>query len=359
MNELLRKLLFLPEQASSVAYEIDLLHYSVIGVTFVGWAFLTILGNYFLFRYRRRHEGQATTNVRPPLWFELTLLSGLLTLFLVWWAVGFVQFSRLRTPPDDAMEIYVTGQQWMWKFGYPNGRSDITELTVPLGRPVKLLLTSRDVIHSFFVPAFRIKQDAVPGRYNTVWFTATLTGSFDIFCTEYCGLWHSGMAARVRVLSPEDYDRWLEDTEPSGAEASVGAALAVGGAPAETPKAPDGQRIGAGTGMAAYGEELAARYGCLGCHTLDGRRHLGPSWRDAFGRDVTLADGRIIRADEAYMTRSMMDPNAELVQGFAPIMPSYLGILRPGEVGALLELIKSLEGPPETPPLIPPLGGGG
>jgi cytochrome c oxidase subunit II len=357
MNELLRRLLMLPEQASSVAREVDQLHYVVIGVTFVGWAVLTLLGNYFLFRYRRRYEGQPTARVHPPLWIELGIAGGLLAMFIGWWVVGFLQFTRMREVPKDALEVYVTGKQWMWKFAYPSGRSDINELTVPIGRPVKLLMTSRDVIHSFYVPAFRLKQDVLPGRYVTLWFEATLQGEFEVFCTEYCGLWHSRMTSRVRVVSADEFDRWLEASDPVAADRASSASSAIGGPPATTPVSLDPSRTGSQNAMAKTGEQVALRYGCLGCHTLDGRPHIGPSFRAAFGRDVALVTGTLVRADESYLTRSMMDPAVEIVRGYQPVMPSYLGLLQPAEVGALVELIKSLRNPPAEAPLIPPWPG--
>ncbi len=347
MNELLRDLLFLPEQASTVAREIDLLHYAVIGVTMVGWLAVSLATAYFLLKYRRRHEGQRTHSVHASARLEAALVLGLLALFLAWWFVGAAQFVKLREPPAGAMPIYVTGKQWMWKFAYPDGRSAVSVLTVPVGRPVKLLMTSRDVIHSFYVPAFRIKHDVLPGRYTTVWFEVEKAGTYDIFCTEYCGLLHSNMLGRVVALAPEAYDAWLESTQPHPP------------GPAPAPGTPEivASATGTSTALAVRGREVAARFGCLGCHTLDGRPHIGPSWAGVFAADVELEGGKRRRVDEEYLTRSMMDPRAELRAGFSPVMPSYQGLLPPAETAALVELIKSLEHAEEPRPLIPPWTG--
>jgi cytochrome c oxidase subunit 2 len=231
------------------------------------------------------------------------------------------------------MVVYVTAKQWMWKFTYLDGRASMDTLTVPVGRPVELMMTSRDVIHSFYVPAFRLKHDVVPGRYYAMWFEATMPGTYDIDCAEYCGLDHSRMLGTVRVLDAADYAAWLESTTP-----------------------------GPETDLVARGRDVATRRACVACHTLDGQRHIGPSWVALYGSTVALRDGRRIVADETYLTRSMMDPSAEVVDGYQPVMPSYRGILDQPEVAALVELIKSLRDAPVAPsvtlPRVAPLGSG-
>lgn len=319
MNDLLRRLLFLPPQASSAARHIDYLHYAVIGATMAGASGVFMLALYFMIRYRRRGLSEVTPRVRMPVILEAALIGGTLALFLLFWVVGYRQYVRLETPPGDAIEVYVTGKQWMWKFAYPNGRQSLGVLTVPLGRPVRLIMTSRDVIHSFFVPAFRLKQDVLPGRYVSLWFTATEPGTWDVFCAEYCGLSHSRMRASVHVVSAADYAQWLDTAEPGD-----GVAIEASGEHAETR-------------MARYGHEVAIRRGCLACHTVDGQRHIGPSWRGLFGAMVPLADGRSVVADESYLTRSMMDPTVDVVSSFAPVMPTYLGVLEAPEAAALVE----------------------
>jgi cytochrome c oxidase subunit 2 len=253
---------------------------------------------------------------RISIWIEVSLIGGLLVTFLVFWVIGFRQFVHLRTPPRNAMDVYVVGKQWMWTFAYPDGNATNSELVVPVGRPVRLVMTSRDVIHSFFIPAFRVKQDVLPSRVTTLWFEATQTGEFDIFCTEYCGTEHSMMRGRVRVLDEGAYARWAQDRA----------------------RGPD---------LAAYGERVAAERGCLRCHTVDGTPHLGPTWAGVYDSVVTMANGSRLRADEAYLTESMMDPARHVRSGFAAIMPSYLGLLDAGEVAALVHYIRSLPPHPE------------
>jgi cytochrome c oxidase subunit 2 len=335
VNELVRKLLYLPEQASSVALAVDSLHYAVIGVTMAGSTVVFVAALWFTIRYRRRPGQGLTPLVRAPLWLECLVIVGLFGLFLLFWVIGFRQYVRLQTPPDGAAVVYVTAKQWMWKFAHPGGRNEIGTLVVPAGRPVKLVMTSRDVIHSFYVPAFRVKQDVVPGRYTTVWFEATAPGRYPIYCAEYCGVGHSKMWGDVVALSPEDYEAWEEGAEPEG--------------PVSAP--------GIHESLAARGVEVAARRGCLACHTLDGQVHVGPSWKGAWNTPRRLADGTTVVADEAYLTRSMMEPAAQLVAGYPAVMPPYQGLLEPAEVGALLELIRSLRpDQPEAPGVaVPPL----
>ncbi|HEX8107154.1 MAG TPA: hypothetical protein VF516_05465 [Kofleriaceae bacterium] len=194
MNELLRRVLHLPAQSSSVARDIDALHYTVILATMAGVTLAAVIAGVFLVRYRRRTPvAPLTPRITVPLWFEVVVYGGLLILFCAWWVVGFAQYRDIETAPADAMPIYVTAKQWMWKFAYPDGPTSQDALIVPVGRPVKLILTSRDVIHSFYVPEFRLKQDVVPGRAETLWFEATAPGSYDVLCAQYCGLRHSLM----------------------------------------------------------------------------------------------------------------------------------------------------------------------
>jgi cytochrome c oxidase subunit 2 len=343
MNELMRRLLSLPEQASSFAKDVDHLHYFVIGTTMVGWAVATVILFAFLIIFRRRSEGQKTRRIRASLLFETMVIGGLLTLFIVWWLIGFDQFMGLRSPPKDALEVYVTAKQWMWKFAHPDGRESLGILTVPTGRPVKLLLTSRDVIHSFSVPSFRVKQDAVPGRYTSLWFEAVKPGSYQVLCAEYCGLQHSKMWGSVVALSPRDYELWLAESIPGGAVSRM------------APPPPQGREIGEPglralaheappplTPMVEMGRDVGIRYGCFGCHTVDGRAHIGPTWLGLYRSRVLLSDGRHVLADEAYLTESMMDPLAKVVQGFNPVMPTFQGLLSAPEAAALVEFIKSL-----------------
>ena len=328
MNELLRRLLGLPEQASSIAYGIDVLHYVVITISVLGAAGIAIAVAILLFRFRvRRGPAPPHRHPRAPAWIEAVVIGGLLAMFLVFWIVGFRQFARIRTPPPDAIDVYVVGKQWMWTFAYPDGTATIDDLYVPVGRPVRLLLTSRDVIHSFYVPAFRIKQDVLPGRTTVAWFEATRAGPHQLLCTEYCGLEHSMMRGRVIALPAAAWARWAEGRP----------------APAQD--------------LASAGGRIAAERGCLRCHTVDGAPHLGPTWAGVYGADVPLEGGGTIRADEAYLTESMMDPERRLHAGYQPIMPPYRGLLDGAEVAALVEYIRSLpaRAAPTSPPPAAPL----
>jgi cytochrome c oxidase subunit 2 len=346
VNDLLRRMLFLPPQASSVAAEIDHLHYFIIFVTMAGAAAVTALAVVFTIKYRSP-AGAPIERERPAprasLKVELGLVVGLLGLFCLWWLIGFAQYVRIETPPADTLDIYVTAKQWMWKFSYPDGQSSIGVVTVPAGRPVKLLLGSRDVIHSFYVPDFRVKQDAVPGRTTALWFDVKQPGTHQILCAEYCGTGHSVMRGQVVALAADDYRRWLERGQlpPSlsageqAEEPRMGRAeMQSVGARGETPR-----------DLAGLGEQVAARQGCLRCHTLDGSPHIGPSFAGLYRARVPLVTGGDIVADEAFLTESMMDPLARLHRGYAPVMPSYHGLLEPAEVGGLIALMKSLAPP--------------
>jgi cytochrome c oxidase subunit 2 len=324
VNELFQTLLHLPEQSSSLAYELDVFHYIVITVSVLGAAGVALAVLVFLFRFRERPGRTDRPHVaRIPLSVELGAIGGLLALFFVFWIIGYRQFVRLRTPPAGALEVYVVAKQWMWSFAYPDGGATIHDLYVPAGRPVKLVMTSRDVIHSFFVPDFRIKQDVVPGQMTTTWFEALRPGEYEILCTEYCGAQHSYMRGRVIVLDDADYARWAE-------------------------------RRGPEHDLASYGERIAAERGCLRCHTVDGTPHLGPTWAGVYGATIPLANGDEIVVDEAYLTESMMDPQAKVRAGFATIMPSYRGLIAGADVAAIVEYIRSLADrplDPQAPPI--------
>lgn len=337
MNPLLCRLLDLPPEASTYAPDIDLLHFWVIGTTMVGATFVFLLALYFLLRYRRRPGRELAPYVTTPLRTELSIVAALQILFLVFWVIGVLQYNHLMTPPDGATPIYVTAKQWMWKFSYPDGRASMDVLTVPVNRKIKLVMTSRDVIHSFYVPAFRLKHDVVPGRYYTAWFEAKTPGTYDLECAEYCGLDHSRMLGKIQVLSADEYRRWLEAHPVQELHA------------ADTPAERTGVTGDETTDLADEGRAVAARRGCLNCHTLDGQPHIGPTWAGLLGSSVKLTDGSTVVADEAYLTRSMMDPMVQIVDGFKPVMPTYRGILAQPEVAALLELMKVLERRPYRP----------
>lgn len=344
MNEILRRILFLPPQSSSLSRDIDTLHYFVIGATMGGAFLVTIVGAWFLIRYRQRGpvaaEKPLAATEAPPLphgrmlALEMGIVVGLLSMFVLFWSTGFSQFVRIRKAPENSMEIYVTAKQWMWKFAYPEGGATAADLYVPAEQPIKLVMTSRDVIHSFYVPEFRLKQDVVPGRFTTMWFEARAPGVYPILCTEYCGTGHSTMRGRVIALSSESWSAWQEAR-----------------AFRELPDQPEDRPVESQSPMplAEAGRRVAVQQGCLRCHSVDGTPHIGPTWAGLYGSRVILENGESVIASGGYLTESMMDPLAKLHRGFEPVMPSYQGFLSVGETGALVEYIKSLSDVPEAP----------
>jgi cytochrome c oxidase subunit II len=328
MNELLRRMLFLPEQASDYAREVDHLHYFVIIVTMIAATGVFATALFFFVRYRRRSDTDATPRVEPRAIHEVFFVGVPLATFLLWFAIGYPQYVTLSSPPKDALDVYVQGKKWMWKFAYPGGPNAIDTLRVPEGRPVRLLITSRDVIHSFFVPALRVKMDALPGRYTQTWFTATKPGHYEIFCAEYCGLGHSAMMGELIVMPQAEFDQWMADQRKGIAQAQ------------DSP--PDGARVMPASNIVEEGRRAAAQQGCLKCHSVDGTQHIGPTWANLYMRAEKLQTGKSVVADEGYLTKSMMDPAADLVAGYQNVMPTYLGKLPPPEAAAIVEYIKSL-----------------
>lgn len=301
-----------PPQASTYAAREDALFFFLLLVSAFFAALIFFLVIFFAVRYRRRSPTERARVIREPLALELawTLIPlGINVIAFVWGAQLFFFAAR---PPAASIEIAVVGKQWMWKFQHPEGRSEINELHVPEGRPIKLTMTSQDAIHSLFVPAFRIKKDAVPGRYTVAWFEATRTGDYHLFCTQYCGALHAHMIGRVTVMNPVAYQQWL-------------------GGPA-VPAVP----------MAEAGRLLFQQRGCITCHRPDGKG-LGPSLLGVFGQPVHLQDGRIVKADESYIRESVLLPQAKIVAGYPPVMPSFKGQI--GEEGLLqiIAYIKSLK----------------
>jgi cytochrome c oxidase subunit 2 len=231
--------------------------------------------------------------------------------FFYWGASIYLDLERT---PADAYEINVVGRQWMWDVRHPNGRREFDELHVPVNQPIRLVLSSEDVIHSFFVPSFRIKQDVVPGKIVSLWFNATKAGSYRLFCTQFCGTKHEEMGGQVVVMSPEDYAQWLERGNISGSAAT-------------------------------RGRELYTRYGCNGCHDQPSFIHA-PSLANVYQQRVPLQDGRIVRADDQYLRDSILQPEKDIVAGYQPIMPSFQGVIPEGDLLELLSYLRSLSPPP-------------
>jgi len=327
MNDLMRRMLWLPEQASTFATSVDHLHYFVITVTMLISVVVGLMAFAFFFKYRERRPNQSTPMVIPSIRFEIVVIGVPLFFFLLWFVQGYKDYIWYTSPPSNAMDVYVMGKKWMWKFSYPDGPNAIGTIHVPANRPVRLLMTSRDVIHSFYVPDFRIKQDVLPGRYTETWFEATKPGRYQILCAEYCGTWHSQMWGEVVVMAPAEFDSWL-----AAQKAGLSKRVDTGG--------DDGGDFRGS--IVEYGKRVAMAQGCVKCHSLDGEPHIGPTWLDLYHRRETLENGQQIVADEAYLTDSMIDPRGKIVRGYKPVMPTYKGRLSAPEAAALVEFIKSL-----------------
>jgi cytochrome c oxidase subunit 2 len=316
LPEVVRRALYLPPEATPTARQVDLLHATIIGLTFAGVLVLSSLTFYYLARYRRKGPPSPTTHVQASKARELGTAAAIGFFFIALWFVGYRQYISIEEPPADAMVVYVTAKQWMWTFAYPDGTRTRDVLVVPEHRAVMLIMTSRDVIHSFYVPAFRIKQDVIPGRFVTAWIDHAEPGAYPLRCAEFCGLSHSRMLGEVRVVDADEYARFLRDgTRDEDLAAS----------------------------LVERGREVASEKGCFACHTIDGQKHIGPTWSRLYGSSVVLRDGRTMIADPAYLTRSMMEPATDIVAGFQNVMPSYAGRLDPAESAALVEFIRSLE----------------
>lgn len=303
---------WLPSRASSAAGDVDRVFNLIFGISLFFFLLVVFLMCLFVLRYRKRRDEflDRAPNHNTPIEILWTVIPLLLVVLIFW--QGFKVFLDMATPPQNAYEIQVTGQKWKWLFTYPSGYVD-EKLHVPVGRPVRLVLSSEDVIHSFFVPEFRVKRDAVPGRYTKTWFEATRPGEYDIFCAEYCGTSHSDMHSTVVVHPPGDFEKWL-----------AGAADFLSKLP-----------------PAEAGGKLFGSRGCAQCHSVDGRAGIGPTLKDLFGHPVPLRGGGNVVADENYIRESILEPQAKVVAGFEPVMPTYKGRLKDKEIGAIIEYLKS------------------
>jgi cytochrome c oxidase subunit 2 len=298
-----------PPEASKIAPEMDALYFFMVLVSLVGLTFVILLVTSFSILYSKRRNPVAT-QVEGSTLLEATWTIIPLGLFLIMFVWGALIYFRVYTPPANAMNIYVVGKQWMWKAEHPGGQHEIDSLHVPTGRAVQLTLISQDVFHSFSIPAFRVKREAIPGRYTTVWFEATTPGTYHLFCTQYCGTDHSHMVGDVVVMTPDDFKKWL-DSSTSGAS------------------------------LAQNGERLFASLSCASCHNArpDAR---GPSLANVYGAKLTLANGHTTIVDEAFLRDAILNPSQHVTQGYAPIMPTYQGQISEDGVIALVEFLKNL-----------------
>jgi cytochrome c oxidase subunit 2 len=322
----------IPEQASTFAWDIDSLYFFILAVTASFALAVALSVIYFGLRYHRTHEGEVGARIEGNLPLEL-LWSIIPTMIaMVMFAWGASSFYNMRTPPAEALNIYAVGKQWMWKFQHLEGQREINELHIPIGRPVKVTITSEDALHSLYFPAFRTKMDAIPGRYTQLWFEATKVGTYHIFCAEYCGTKHSGMIGSVVVMEPAAYQAWLAGGNSEGT-------------------------------LAERGERLFTDLACNTCH-LDTGRGRGPSLKDLVGTQVAMADGSRALVDEGYLRESIINSQARIVQGFQPLMPAFQGLISEDNLVALVEYVKSLSptataartapaaapAPPQNPP---------
>ena len=313
---------FVPEKASTFAPKVDALYFYLSGVTLFFALLISATLIFFVIRYRRRSPYEiprpiAGSHKLETIW---TIIPFVIAMTMFAWGAQ-IYFDQYK-PPANAIEVYVVGKQWMWKLQHATGQREINELHVPVGRKIKLIMTTEDVIHDFFVPAFRTKADVVPGRYQTIWFEATKPGRYHLFCAEYCGMNHSGMTGSVIVMEPREFDDWLSGntgtTTPAGA-----------------------------------GQQLFQTLGCASCHGATGEGGRGPTLTGAFGATRQLETGESVRVDEGYIRESILNPQAKLVVGFGPIMPTFQGQVSEDQLVQLIAYIKSLHAEGQLPATAP------
>ena len=298
-----------PEQASTVAPLVDALYLGLVAVTGAVSLLIWFAIFFLAIKYRRRPDNELAQEQEPPVALEMTWTIIPTIIFVLIFVAGAWVFFRIQRVPANAIEVYATGRQWMWKFQHPTGQREINTLHVPVNRPIKITMASEDVIHSLWFPYFRVKNDVLPNRYRTMWFEATKTGKFHIFCAEYCGTQHSGMIGWVIVMEPTEYQQWLA----GGAEGS----------------------------LASQGEKLFEKYACNTCHTnTAGAR--GPVLAGIYNKTRPLSDGRSVVADDNYIRESILNPAAKIAAGFQPIMPAFQGQLNEEDLLRLLAYVKSV-----------------
>ncbi len=301
---------WLPEGASTLAPSIDSLFYFVLIVSTILFVGVVAAMAYFAIRYRRRNASDIPSPVHESRLLEISWVVIPTILVLIVFSWGFRLYVEQGVAPPDSYKIQVQAKQWLWEFEYPNGAKAVNELRVPVDRPVQLTMSSADVIHSLFIPSFRVKYDVLPNRYTSVWFQATKTGEYDLFCTEYCGTQHSGMLAKVIVLTQDAFNEWLK----------------TGGGNFEDMPLPE------------YGALLYEQQACVTCHSVDGTPKVGPTFKGLFGKNEQTESGSIT-ADENYIRESIIEPQAHIVAGYPPVMPSYAS-LDERQVSALIAFIQ-------------------
>lgn len=298
-----------PPEASSIAPDMDALYFFLILISLVGIVIVALLVFGFSFLYRKERHPEAV-QIEGSTLLEATWTIIPLGLFMVVFVWGAVLYFRVYNPPPNAMNIYVVGKQWMWKAEHPGGQHEINALHIPINKPIQLTMISQDVFHSFSIPAFRVKREVIPGRYTTVWFEATQTGTYHLFCTQYCGTNHSAMIGEVVAMRPEDYQAWTAGST-------------------------------SGNSLAQNGERLFASLNCTACHSgaPDAR---GPNLANVYGAKLQLANGSTVNVDEAYLREAILNPSSHVTAGYAPLMPTYQGQISEEGLIDLVEYIKSL-----------------
>ncbi len=310
---------WIPEEASNLAGRIDNVLLIITTVSVFFFLLISFFLIFFILKYRKKSQDEQTPYVTGNTVIEIiwtVIPTILLMIFFLW---GYIEYKNSQTPPEDATEINVVAKQWLWEFEYYDGTKTINELYLQKDKPVKMIMISDDVIHSFFVPAFRVKQDVLPGNYTQLWFTPTKVGTFDMYCAEYCGIGHSKMLAKIHVLSPEAYSKWVAketNSKDSGIESSI----------------PPSER----------GKKLFSQRGCNACHSIDGSAGVGPTLKELFGKEEEMQTGEKIKVDENYLRESILFPDEKIVKGYQPVMPSFKGILSDEEITALIEYMKTL-----------------
>ena len=300
---------FMPEQASKFAMEVDLFYIALWLMTIVITTGIVIAISLFMVKYKRRHNGEIPDQVEGHMTLEIIWSVIPLIICIGIFAWGAKLYYQMYSEPKESLEIFVTGKQWMWRAQHPDGQREINTLHVPVGRRVKLTMTSEDVLHAYFIPAFRTKTDVVPGRYTTTWFEATKPGTYHIFCAEYCGAQHSGMIGTVTAMEPGEYQAWL------------------GGGTNEPP--------------AVLGERLFSSLACNTCHIADGKGR-GPKLNELYGKSVALNNGSSITFDDTYIRESILDPAAKVVKDYQVIMPSFRGQISEEQIGQVIAYLKSI-----------------
>ena len=305
----------LPPQKSTIAEGTDALFHFINVTSIILLIGITIAIIYFSWKYRRRSDNDVTPVITHNSKLEITWSVIPLILVMIVFGWGLNGYINLTTAPDDAYEIRVVGKSWLWEFHYDTGFVSVNELHVPANRPVKLVMSSDDVLHSFYIPDYRVKMDVLPNRYSSVWFEVLEPGESVIFCTEYCGMAHSNMIATTYAHTQEDFETWL---------------ITAGSADDDMDPV-------------ELGEQLVTRNACTTCHSADGTRLQGPSFQGLWGSERVMESGETLIADENYIRESILEPNAKITQGYQPVMPSYAGSLNDRQIDAIIEYIKTLQ----------------